>query len=83
MREDGSVRKTVYLRRRFVPSPNRFQMLQEHTVVQGDRLDNLTHKYFGDAEQFWKLCDANGATRPNELTDTIGRKLRIALPEGA
>jgi hypothetical protein len=83
VREDGSSRSTAYLRRRFVPSPNRYRTLQEHTVVQGDRLDNLAHHYFGDTELFWKLCDANGAIRPDELTGTIGRKLRIALPEGA
>ena len=28
------------------------------------------------------LCDANGAMRPDELTETIGRRLRITLPEG-
>jgi hypothetical protein len=72
----------VYLRRRFVPSPERFSLLQEHTVVQGDRLDNVTAQYVGDPEQFWRICDANGAIRPNELTETVGRKLRITLPEG-
>jgi hypothetical protein len=72
----------VYLRRRFVPPPERFTLLQEHTVVQGDRLDNLAAQYLGDPEQFWRLCDANGAMRPEELTETIGRRLRITLPEG-
>lgn len=72
----------VYLKRRFVPPPESFALLQYHTVVQGDRLDNLTHKYLGDPEQFWRLCDANGAMRPDALTDTVGRRLRITLPEG-
>ena len=72
----------VYLRRRFVPPPERFALLQEHTVVEGDRLDNLTARYLGDPEQFWRLCDANGVLRPDELVETIGRKLRITLPEG-
>ena len=39
-------------------------------------------QYLGDPEQFWRLCDANRALRPQELTDTIGKKLRITLPEG-
>jgi hypothetical protein len=78
--EDG--RTVVYLRRRFVPSPDQFALLQEHTVVQGDRLDNITAKYLGDPEQFWRLCDANGAIRPDELTETIGSKVRITLPQG-
>ena len=72
----------IYLTRRFVPSPERFSLLQEHEVVQGDRLDNITARYLGDPEQFWRVCDANGAMRPDELTETIGRRLRITLPEG-
>jgi len=72
----------VYLRRRFVPPPERFQMLQEHTVVQGDRLDNLAGQYLGDPTLFWRICDANRAMRPEELTEAAGRKLRITLPEG-
>lgn len=72
----------IYLRRRFVPQPERFTVLQEHTVVQGDRLDNITARYLNDPEQFWRICDANRALRPDELTETIGRKLRITLPEG-
>jgi len=72
----------VYLRRRFVPSPERFALLYEHVVTQGERLDNITAQYLGDPEQFWRVCDANGAIRPDELTETIGRRLRITLPEG-
>lgn len=77
--QGGSV---VYLRRRFVPPPERLQLLQEHTVVQGDRLDNLAARYLGDPELFWRLGDANRAMRPEELTEVVGRILRITLPEG-
>ncbi len=73
---------SVYLKRRFVPPAENFSLLQLHTVVEGDRLDNLAHKYLGDPEQFWRLCDANGAIKPQELTETVGRQLRITLPEG-
>lgn len=75
-------RTLVYVRRRFVPPPGRFALVQEHTVVEGDRLDNLTAKYLGDVERYWQLCDANAAMRPEELTETIGRIVRITLPEG-
>jgi len=75
-------REVLYLRRRFVPSPDRFTEIQVHFVKQGDRLDNVTAHYLGDPEQFWQLCDANGALKPSELTDTVGRTIRITLPEG-
>lgn len=72
----------VYVRRRFIAQPEKFQMLEEHVVNENERLDNITHKYLADPQQFWRVCDANAAMDPNELTDTIGRKLRITLPEG-
>ena len=71
-----------YLLRRFVPPPERFQLLQEHTVTQGERLDNVTARYLGDPTLFWRICDANRAMLPDELTAVIGRKLRITLPDG-
>lgn len=71
-----------YVLRRFVPPPERFALLQEHTVVQGERLDVITARYLGDPTLFWRICDANRAMRPHELTETVGRKLRITLPNG-
>jgi len=81
-RETADGRTIVYLRRRFVPSPERFALLQEHTVTEGDRLDNITAQYLGDPEQFWRICDANGVMNPDELTETIDGRIRITLPEG-
>jgi hypothetical protein len=75
-------RTLIYVRRRFVPPPERFSLLQKHVVVEGDRLDNVTAKYLADPEQFWRVCDANRAMRPDELMEEIGRRLRITLPEG-
>ena len=72
----------AYACRRFVPSPERFALLYEHVVKQGERLDTITAQHLGDPEQFWRVCDANGAMRPDELTETVGRRLRITLPEG-
>jgi hypothetical protein len=75
-------KEIIYLRRRLLPPLDRFALLLEHVVTQGERLDNITATYLGDPEQFWRVCDANGAMRPDELTETIGRRLRITLPEG-
>jgi hypothetical protein len=75
-------RTMVYLKRRFLPRPDRLALLREHVVSAGERLDNITALYLGDPEQFWRVCDANGAMRPDELTGRIGRRLRITFPEG-
>jgi hypothetical protein len=72
----------IYMKRRFVPSADRFALLQEHTVTLAERLDNIAAQYLGDPEAFWRICDANNAMRPDDLTATIGRRLRITLPEG-
>ena len=77
---DGTM--IVYLKRRFLPSPDRFQLLQEHMVTQAERLDNIAAKFLGDPELFWRLADANGAMRPEELVQTVGRKVKITLPQG-
>ena len=79
--ETAEGRTIVYLRRRFVPQPERFALLREHVVTQGDRLDNVTAQYLGDPEQFWRVCDANRAMLPDDLME-VGRRLRITLPEG-
>jgi hypothetical protein len=80
--ETSDDRTIIFLTRRFLPQPESFSLLQEHVVSEGDRLDNITARYLGDPEQFWRVCDANRAMRPDELTETIGRRLRITLPEG-
>ena len=77
---DGTI--LSYLSQRYVPSPAQFALLKQYAVVQGDRLDNLAASFFNDPLQYWRICDANNAIRPAELTETIGRQLRITLPQG-
>jgi hypothetical protein len=72
----------AYVKRRFLPQPNDLVQLQQHTVVEADRLDVIAAQYLGDPQLFWRICDANGAMRPEELTQTVGAVLRICLPEG-
>jgi hypothetical protein len=80
--DDGCT--VAYLRRRFVPDRSNAVVLAKHVVAQGDRLDNVTALYLGDPEQFWRLCDANNAMQPEQLTDDtqIGSTLRVPLPQG-
>ena len=75
-------RPIVYLRRRFIAPPENFALLQEHTVCQGDRVDNLAAQYLGDPELYWRLCDANVVLHPEELTAAPGSRIRITLPAG-
>lgn len=76
----GGGRTIAYLRRRFVPAPERHALLREHVVRDGERLDQIAALYLGDPEQFWRIADANGAIAPEALTDVAGRTLRITLP---
>jgi len=72
----------VYLLRRFLPPPLNNGVLLEHSVSQDERLDNIAAVYLGNPELFWRLCDANNAMYPDELTAEIGRRLRIPLYNG-
>ena len=70
----------IYLKRRFIPAPDRFVELTVHRVREGERLDNITARYLGDPLQYWRVCDANRVMVPDSLTDEIGREIRITMP---
>jgi hypothetical protein len=76
---DGS--EITYKLRRFLPQGADLSLLQEVTVLQGDRLDLITARTLGEPEQFWRVCDANDAMDPEDLTAEIGRTLRIPIPQ--
>lgn len=79
-RPDGTT--TVYLRRRFLPQPERLATLGTVTVRDGHRIDTLAAEVFGDPTLFWRLADANLISRPADLVTEPGRVLRVASPEG-
>jgi hypothetical protein len=68
--------------RRFLPSVDQFTVIQVDTVVDGDRIDNVSASTLGDPLAFWRLCDSNNAMRPDDLTATPGRRIKITLPQG-
>jgi hypothetical protein len=72
-----------YLRRRFLPDPDRDTILAVHIVSEGERPDIISARYLGDPELFWKLCDANSLNRPDDLTRTAGKRLKIPLITGS
>lgn len=73
-------RMIAYKRRRFVPRPSELLTVSEVIPAEGERLDLLTARTLGDAEQFWHICDANNALSPFELERDIERTLRIPMP---
>jgi hypothetical protein len=79
---DVKGRKIRYLRRRFLPLDNEVVVMAEHIVSEDERLDNITARYLGDPEVFWRLCDANACLSPAELIEEVGRRLRIPLLQG-
>jgi hypothetical protein len=74
---DRDGRQISYKRLRFVPEPG--PSVQAVQVLLGDRLDRVTARCLQDPEQFWRLADANGAFRPEDLTAVIGRRLIVPL----
>jgi hypothetical protein len=45
-------------------------------AIQGDRLDNLAFKYYGDARLWWILARANYLGK-GDLSVPIGKQIRI------
>jgi hypothetical protein len=78
MIRDDKGRVIRYKKVRFIPQT---EPLQNHIVMQGDRLDNLAYKYFDDPERFWKICDANLALWPDDLLKETGRNILIPSAE--
>lgn len=75
-------RQISYVSRRFLPPADQFDLLLLHTVTESDRLDNVTAEYLNDPQQYWRICDANEVMSPFDLTDRVGNKIRITLPQG-
>jgi hypothetical protein len=77
----------MYLARRIVPQASAYSSTQTYVIVDGDRLDNLAATFLNDPLLFWMICDANGATDPDELTAQAGRSLAVpvaaTIPPGA
>ncbi len=63
-----------YKRVRFIPET---PATNQHTVVQGERLDLIAYQYYRDPELFWRICDANRAMLPDKLVAVVGRRILI------
>ena len=72
----------VYVRRRFIPPLSSMTIAARHVVAPLDRPDTLGATHFGDPLLYWRIADANAVVDPNELTDTLARRVSIPLPPG-
>jgi hypothetical protein len=79
---DGT--EVPYLRRRLLPAPPGPEAdgLVTHTVSAGERPDLLGYRYYGNADQWWRIADANPVLDPRELTANPGDRVNVALPGG-
>jgi len=50
-----------------------------HTIIDGDRIDLIAHRYLGDARLWWIICDYNDIFFPLELE--VGTVMRIPAVE--
>ncbi|MBF6336854.1 LysM domain-containing protein [Nocardia abscessus] len=73
-------REITYVRRRILPHPEDLAQIGSYTVRPAQRPDLVAFAVYGDAEQWWRLADGNGADDPDELTARPGRILRVTLP---
>jgi len=77
--EDGE--EITYVKRRFLPHGAAQPHLVDVVVADGDRLDLIADRILGDPEQFWRICDANDAMNPFDLTAEPGVTLRVNVPQ--
>ena len=73
-------REIAYKRRRFIPQAADLKPLGRELVQAADRIDLVAARALGDPEQFWRICDANGALDPADMVQ-LGRRLIVPLPE--
>jgi hypothetical protein len=75
---DGT--RAPYLKRRFIPDPDRVQPAGTVTVRPGERIDLVASRAMGDPAHFWRICDANRIADPFVVTGWVGVRLVLPLP---
>ena len=69
-----------YVGRRIIPEMDRYQALDRHRAIAAERVDQVADAFYGDPEQYWRICDANGVEWPAQALQPVGRLLLIPLP---
>ncbi len=73
---DASGRSRPYTLLR--PFPAAAPAQQTYQLADGERLDLVAYRFFGDPEQFWRICDANATLRPDDL-ELVGNRFVIPI----
>tara|TARA_Y100000389_G_C16961336_1_gene271196 strand:+ start:109 stop:408 length:300 start_codon:yes stop_codon:yes gene_type:complete len=80
--EDIKIIKTEEGRRykKTIQYPKMEKTVDDKYIIgrQGDRLDNLAHKYYGDSRLWWILARANYLGK-GDLSVPIGAQIRIPI----
>jgi len=77
---DAEGKEIPYVKRRLLPMGETIPLLTEVKVESDDRLDRIAYKTLGSGEQSWRICDANNAMNPADLTEEPGKILRVPIP---
>src|SRR5260370_40212689 len=75
---DSTGRVMVYKKIRFIPFT---AGVVGYTVKEDDRLDQIARRSFRSWQRFWRICDANDAMWPDDLTGA-DRNLELPSTEG-
>jgi len=75
---DGT--EVAFVGRRIIPAVERYRALDRVRTKRHSRIDGVAAAAFGDPEQYWRICDANGEEEPARATEPEGRLLLIPLP---
>jgi len=78
---DHDGRVISYKKRRLVPNGEEMLIMAKVSVQKNERLDLVTNRTLGDPEHFWRICDANNAIEPAELTEQAESLLNIPIPQ--
>jgi hypothetical protein len=74
---DAQGRPIRYKRTRFISDP---PLQGTHVVTDGERLDRLAAKTYGDVHSWWVIADANDTMWPEDLLSEPGDV--IGMPWG-
>lgn len=76
---DASGQPRRFKQTRYIVEPVSSEL---HTITQGERVDQIAHRYLQDPERFWRIADANLVVEPESLTERPGQTIRIPTAEG-